>query len=220
MVASEPLNEVQELFALARLIVSHHPCNCMESRTVYNDTSKSEDSIVVLTTQPELKPLVHRGETIPGYFAGKDGSIWSGKSANLRKLKDYPVGKNYEYRGVAIRLNGATVRANVHSLIAEAFIGPRPDGMQVRHGDGNGHNNHVLNLCYGTQIENEADKLQHGTHQHGERNPSAKLSNEDAGEIRRLRSEGVSLKVIADQFGVRESTVSRIANGVRRAGIA
>jgi len=50
----------------------------------------------------------------------------------------------------------------VHSLVAEAFIGPRPDGLQVRHHDGNALNCCATNLLYGTQSDNEQDKRQHG----------------------------------------------------------
>lgn len=53
---------------------------------------------------------------------------------------------------------------HVHALVAEAFIGPRPEGMDICHGDGSKTNNHVDNLRYGTRSENELDKLRHGTH--------------------------------------------------------
>ena len=52
----------------------------------------------------------------------------------------------------------------VHSLVAETFIGTRPEGMEVCHGDGNHTNNHVGNLRYGTRSENMLDRVRHGTH--------------------------------------------------------
>ena len=52
----------------------------------------------------------------------------------------------------------------VHSLVAETFIGTRPEGMEVCHGDGNHTNNHVDNLRYGTRSENMLDRVRHGTH--------------------------------------------------------
>lgn len=42
----------------------------------------------------------------------------------------------------------------VHSLVARAFLGPRPDGMEVLHGDHNPANNVLCNLHYGTRSEN------------------------------------------------------------------
>src|SRR5699024_9822191 len=52
----------------------------------------------------------------------------------------------------------------VHSLVAESFIGARPEGMEVCHSDGNKTNNHVANLRFGTSSDNELDKVRHGTH--------------------------------------------------------
>ena len=52
----------------------------------------------------------------------------------------------------------------VHCLIAEAFLGPCPEGQEVRHLDGDPANNVLTNLKYGTHGENERDKVRHGTH--------------------------------------------------------
>lgn len=51
----------------------------------------------------------------------------------------------------------------VHSLVAAAFIGPRPDGCEVLHCDGTRTNNHVSNLRYGTRTENILDAVRSGT---------------------------------------------------------
>lgn len=42
----------------------------------------------------------------------------------------------------------------IHGLVAEAFLGPRPEGYQVDHKDGNRSNNHISNLEYVTAKEN------------------------------------------------------------------
>lgn len=80
-----------------------------------------------------------------------------------------PVTTTYKqripYARVDLRLGGRerkTVR--VHSLVAQVFLGPRPDGMHVRHLDGNSLNNVVSNLAYGTASENSRDTVRHGTH--------------------------------------------------------
>ncbi len=52
----------------------------------------------------------------------------------------------------------------VYRLVATAFFGPRPDGMEVRHLDGDRMNSARDNLAYGTHSENELDKVRHGTH--------------------------------------------------------
>lgn len=50
----------------------------------------------------------------------------------------------------------------VHRLVAEAFIGPLPQGMHTCHSDGDNQNNAAANLRYDTRSENELDKVRHG----------------------------------------------------------
>lgn len=59
--------------------------------------------------------------------------------------------------------DGVERRWRVHILVALTFIGPRPDGMQVRHLDGNSSNPHASNLAYGTPSQNGLDSVLHGT---------------------------------------------------------
>lgn len=61
------------------------------------------------------------------------------------------------------RENVARTRT-VHILIAEAFIGPRPPGLDIRHLDGNCRNSVLTNLAYGTPAENSRDTVEHGHH--------------------------------------------------------
>lgn len=51
----------------------------------------------------------------------------------------------------------------VHSLVAETFIGPCPEGHEVLHIDGTRTNNCAYNLRYGTRSENMLDAVKHGT---------------------------------------------------------
>ena len=51
----------------------------------------------------------------------------------------------------------------IHRLVAELFIGERPEGHIIRHLDGNKRNNHVSNLAYWTVAENIADTITHGS---------------------------------------------------------
>ncbi len=51
----------------------------------------------------------------------------------------------------------------LHSLVAEAFIGPKPDKCEVLHNDGSRTNNCVENLRYGTRSENIFDAVKQGT---------------------------------------------------------
>jgi hypothetical protein len=60
---------------------------------------------------------------------------------------------------------GGKRRVNlVHRLVLLAFVGPPPEGRPVcRHLDGDPSNNRLSNLVWGTQLENAADRLRHGS---------------------------------------------------------
>lgn len=52
----------------------------------------------------------------------------------------------------------------VHHLVAETFIGPRPDGAEVMHLDANRANPRADNLRYGTRSENQRQAVSDGNH--------------------------------------------------------
>lgn len=102
----------------------------------------------------------------------------------------------------------------IHRLVLLAFVGPCPEGMECRHADGSRVNNRLTNLCWGTRIENNADKVRHGTAPLGEQCHTAKLSDADAVEIRRRHAAGESRPALAAAFGVARSNISMILRGV------
>ncbi|MBM7795817.1 NUMOD4 motif-containing HNH endonuclease [Pseudoglutamicibacter cumminsii] len=63
------------------------------------------------------------------------------------------------YIRATIYKQGATkpTRARVHVLVAAAFLGPRPAGLDICHTDSNPGNNHIGNLRYDTRGANIAD---------------------------------------------------------------
>ena len=77
-------------------------------------------------------------------------------SAGISQGGGYPL--------VSLYTQGKNQMRYVHSLVAESFIGPRPEGMEVCHNDGDPTNSHLDNLRYGTSSDNELDKVRHGTH--------------------------------------------------------
>lgn len=50
----------------------------------------------------------------------------------------------------------------IHSLVAEAFYGPRPTGMDCRHLNDNHLDNRAINLCWGTRKQNMEDARRNG----------------------------------------------------------
>lgn len=77
-----------------------------------------------------------------------------------------PSGGKSDYRRVDLWVNGVARTRLVHGLMMEAFAGPRPEGMEIRHLDGTRSNNRWPdNLAYGTRSENQQDTVRHGKHQ-------------------------------------------------------
>ena len=93
----------------------------------------------------------------------------------------------------------------------ETFVGLRPPGKECRHLDGNKTNNRITNLAWGTGVENQHDRILHGTMMQGEEHHRAKLTNDDVLEIRRRAANGESHRVIAEDFPVIMDTISQIA---------
>ena len=102
----------------------------------------------------------------------------------------------------------------VHQLVMEAFVGPRPHGMECRHLDGNPKNNRLENLCYGTPKQNSGDKYLHGTVINGEKSKSSKLTEEQVREIKSLIGHETYDR-ISEKFGVSIAQISRIKTGKR-----
>lgn len=101
---------------------------------------------------------------------------------------------------------------NIHVVVAETFLGPRPSGMVVRHMDGNRYNNAAGNLCYGTPNENVYDSVSHGTYK-GSKNGRALLDERHVILIRLLLDAGTSCSELARQLGVSIGTVHAIKTG-------
>lgn len=118
------------------------------------------------------------------------------------------------YPDVRLRKEGRTYSIAIHRLVAAAFLGPRPEGQQIRHLDGDKMNANDWNLRYGSAVENAQDKVLHGrSFFTGASNPKAKISAIDAQAIRELYKGGRPAKAIAEDFGLHESTVHRIVSG-------
>lgn len=88
-----------------------------------------------------------------------DGRTRSFKGRTLKASPDKKMG----YLRIAFLDKTVSTSRTVHSVVADAFLGLRPDGQEVRHKDGNPKNNLLDNLEYGTRTENMQDSLKHGT---------------------------------------------------------
>jgi hypothetical protein len=96
-----------------------------------------------------------------GYEVSDDGQVrslpgpWKAKQVHVMKLRKVR-------RYWLVELDGAT--RSVHSLMLEAFVGPRPDGLFALHNDDDRDNNTLSNLRWGTRSENGFDRVRNGRH--------------------------------------------------------
>lgn len=113
---------------------------------------------------------------IPGFNDWYEASSWgrirsrprtitniNGMTQN-RKGAILRPGKNKGYSLVILCNLNKRYNKTVHSLVALAFHGERPEGCHIRHIDGSRDNNRPENLVYGTRSENTLDSVEHGTH--------------------------------------------------------
>lgn len=132
------------------------------------------------------------------------------------------------YRIVTLCRDGSGKTFNVHSLVAGAFIGTRPDGLQINHKDGNPLNNAADNLEYVTAAQNSAHAVEHGLRPEGDRhwtrrkpdavrrgeaNGNARLTPEKVVLAREMRAAGAPLALIGKCIGVSDVCVSNILRG-------
>lgn len=94
------------------------------------------------------------------YDASSDGQI---RNSLTNRILKGGIASN-GYRTVCLSVEFKMPKTHtVHSLIALAFYGPRPEGKEVCHINGNGLDNRAENLYYGTRSENMQDAVRHGT---------------------------------------------------------
>jgi len=93
-------------------------------------------------------------------IAPSDGRRPYVRPAQTRKIQ-------FDYNGyckVSLSKDGRIECAFVHRLVLEAFVRPRPPGMEVCHKDGSKANNQPSNLRWGTKSENNLERFR----EHGE----------------------------------------------------
>lgn len=145
-----------------------------------------------------------RVRSVDRWLVCRDGQRQWHRGKVLKQLDN-----NNGYQGVSLsNLCRGTKpkRVHVHSLVLNSFVGPRPDGHQAAHGDGDRSNNRLSNLRWATVSDNHADKLKHGTHQLGEQNPVAVLNKDAVIAIRKNYRHGLG-STLAQQYGVSTGTI-------------
>jgi hypothetical protein len=133
----------------------------------------------------------------------------------LGMIRKTPIGVRGGYPMVMLCKNGTKSPKAVHTLVARAFIGPRPPGKEVAHFDGNPANAGLLNLRYATPVENAADTIRHGRMPRGSTNGQSKLTEQQVIDIRAASRHGRTGVSIAADYPVSVRTIQRIIIGDR-----
>jgi len=139
------------------------------------------------------------------YKVSDQGDIWSVRNEMVLK----PMHRKEQYFRVCLSRMGWRVTIPVHEIVAKAFIGPKPKGLEICHNNGNGFDNAKTNIRYDTHVNNCMDAVSYGTHSHGERHGRSKLTKAQVLEIRASTKSG---KDLAIQYDVSRSLVSLIRN--------
>jgi hypothetical protein len=124
-----------------------------------------------------------------------------------------PTISRYGTLVVNLYAKGKTDVQAVHSVVARAFLGPRPKGHMVVHKDGDASNCRAANLSYAPLGQRQPRKVS----ERG-RPLAGKLTGAQALEIRLRAQAGESTLHLAEEFDVSSSLVSNIKKGKKWKG--
>lgn len=109
--------------------------------------SKDSNLVVKFRKIPSLKFL---------YEVSEDGRIVRNVKSKHHLRQEQERGGYYRVHPV---LNGKQVHRLVHLLVAECWLGAKPEGLECDHIDRDRHNNHYTNLRYVTRKENHKNRV-------------------------------------------------------------
>lgn len=101
-------------------------------------------------------------------IAGAEGKYQVSDQGRVRSLQRYrkiliPQISKHGYPRVSIYFcDGSRKLRPIHALVAQAFIGPRPPGLDVRHKNDVKTDCRAVNLEYGTRSQNMLDAVKNG----------------------------------------------------------
>lgn len=119
------------------------------------------------------------------------------------------------YARIQLMRNGKKYKTGLHKVVAIEFLGKQPSpSHQVAHNDGVRLNNHWTNLRWATPLENQRDRIKHGTRHFGARNRTSKLTDAGARDIKqRFDSGNKSIAQLAAIHGMSRKAISDLVTG-------
>lgn len=223
---------------LARFTSHEELCNAeaaeIDARRPYYNHRKGSDG-----TRPRPRQMERRTEPVPDLegeiwvaVAGFEGRYEVSNLGRVKSLDRYrPKARaKHEFQIVRGKLlspahdcdgypivslcggsRAVHLRRSVHSLVAAAFLGPRPNGLHVLHRNDDKEDNSATNLYYGTNADNGKDRAKNGKSSKGEERHNATLKAEDVRIIRELRPY-MTLHALGKMFGTSHGNISAIVS--------
>lgn len=156
---------------------------------------------------------------VAGRFAGRYEVSSLGRMRSIRGVHlPTPIRRltsnRFGYTVAVLTEHRRQRRVLLHLLIATAFIGPKPEGMQVNHKNGQKNDNRADNLEYVTPKANVRHAYALGLRHTGERVHSAKLTNAAVAIIRAAPKRRVTSASLAERFGVSKCAIDRVRQGL------
>ena len=144
---------------------------------------------------------------------GYEGLYQVSNFGNVRSIRNNIILKPYlknGYLAVHLVVSGRVVHKYVHRLVAEHYIENPNNQREVNHLDCDKRNNDVTNLEWCDRKRNLQHSYDNGLKRCGEKHGCHKLSEYDVVCIRTQLKYGISQKTIAEEFGVKQCTISAI----------
>lgn len=117
------------------------------------------------------------------------------------------------YHRVCLRRVGEKRQVYVHTLVIEAFVGPKPEGKECAHQNGIKTDNTPGNLIWKTHKENQHDQFRHGTFAVGSRNGNSSMTEADAKKVIQLRDSGMEYQEISKLIPISATNACAIVKG-------
>lgn len=151
------------------------------------------------------------------YAITEYGRVWSyprqGTKTEGMFIKTYFDVNGYEV--APLYINGKQKHIKIHRLVAETYIRPIKNKLEINHIDGNKQNNHISNLEWVDRSENIQHAYNLGLRDNvkyskGRTHYLSKINEKIAIEMRRFKQTGCKIREIAIICNVSESCVKNV----------